>query len=179
MKNYQIIMESVSNATLKETTVPELKPDQVLIRNFYTVVSAGTERPIIHYREFRILPQVCYDLRFPVWSRNVGCEYDILIYAACWPASRRLVWDTLLRARALENQCYVCGVNRVGTDGNGVHYDGGSVVYSPKGERLASVADGHEGMATVRIDLESLHTFRQHFPVWKDADSFLITKNEG
>ncbi len=141
--------------------------------------SAGTERPIIHYREFRILPQVCYDLRFPVWSRNVGCEYDILIYAACWPASRRLVWDTLLRARALENQCYVCGVNRVGTDGNGVHYDGGSVVYSPKGERLASVADDHEGMATVRIDLESLHTFRQHFPVWKDADSFLITKNEG
>lgn len=136
----------------------------------------GIVRPVISYREFRILPQICYDLRFPVWSRNVGCEYDLLIYVACWPASRRLVWDTLLRARALENQCYVCGVNRVGVDGNGIRYDGGSVVYSPKGERLATVPDGHEGMSTVHLDLESLFVFRRHFPVWQDADKFFVEK---
>ncbi len=138
----------------------------------------GSERPIIHYREFRILPQICYDLRFPVWSRNVGCEYDLLIYVACWPASRRLVWDTLLRARALENQCYVCGVNRVGVDGNGIRYEGGSVVYSPKGERLATVPDGHEGTSTVSLDLDVLLAFRRHFPVWQDADRFVLGDNK-
>lgn len=136
--------------------------------------SPGRERTIIHFREFRILPQVCYDLRFPVWSRNVECEYDLLLYVACWPASRRHVWDTLLQARAIENQCYVCGVNRIGTDGNGIRYNGGSVVYSPKGERLASVPDEHEGISTIRLDLEGLHVFRRHFPVWQDADKFKI-----
>lgn len=134
----------------------------------------GTERPIIHYREFRILPQVCYDLRFPVWSRNVGCEYDLIIYVACWPTSRRHVWDTLLQARAIENQCYVCGVNRIGIDGNDIHYNGGSVVYSPKGERLTTIPNGHEGTFTIRLDIESLRVFRQHFPVWQDADTFTL-----
>lgn len=135
---------------------------------------AGTERPIIHYNGFRILPQICYDLRFPVWSRNVNNEYDLMIYVACWPEARREVWDVLLQARAFENQCYVCGVNRTGTDGNGLAYNGGSVVYSPKGERLASIPDGHEGIATVGIDLEVLRHFRQKFPVWEDADAFNI-----
>lgn len=79
--------------------------------------SAGDKRLIIPYRGWNICLLVCYDLRFPVWSRNVNNEYDLLIYVANWPVSRRLVWDTLLRARALENQCYVCGVNRIGTDG--------------------------------------------------------------
>lgn len=135
---------------------------------------AGTERPIIHYQGFRILPQICYDLRFPVWSRNVNDEYDVIIYVACWPESRRRVWDVLLQARALENQCYVCGVNRTGTDGNGIAHNGGSIVYSPKGERLASIPDGHEGMTTVHIDLEPLRLFRRKFPVREDADTFSI-----
>ena len=135
---------------------------------------AGTERPIICYRSFRILPQVCYDLRFPVWSRNANHEYDLIIYVASWPEARRRIWDVLLQARALENQCYVCGVNRTGTDGNGLTHNGGSIVYSPKGERLASVPDGHEGMATVSLDLEALRHFRQKFPVLEDADTFHI-----
>lgn len=135
---------------------------------------AGTERPIIHYQGFRILPQICYDLRFPVWSRNVNDEYDVIIYVACWPESRRRAWDVLLQARALENQCYVCGVNRTGTDGNGIAHNGGSIVYSPKGERLASIPDGHEGMTTVNIDLEPLRLFRRKFPVREDADTFSI-----
>lgn len=136
----------------------------------------GHERPVISYRDFRILPQVCYDLRFPVWSRNVDNGYDLAVYVASWPASRRQVWDVLLRARALENQCYVCGVNRTGIDGNDLLYDGGSVVYSPKGERLASLPDGHEGTATVDLDLASLQHFRKKFPVAADADPFVLQK---
>ena len=86
--------------------------------------SAGDERLIIPYRGWNICLLVCYDLRFPVWSRNVANQYDLLIYVANWPIPRRLAWDTLLRARALENQCYVCGVNRVGIDGYRLKYNG-------------------------------------------------------
>lgn len=138
--------------------------------------AAGSERPIIHYRGFRILPQVCYDLRFPVWSRNVGNEYDLALYVACWPSARRHVWDVLLQARAMENQCYVCGVNRTGTDGNRLAHDGGSALYSPKGERLASLPDGQEGRATVSIDLAPLQHLREKFPVAADADAFVLQK---
>ena len=92
----------------------------------------------------RIGLSICYDLRFPVWSRNVGNEYDLLIYVANWPIPRRLVWDTLLRARALENQCYVCGVNRVGIDGYQLTYNGGSRVYSAFGEEIGSFPDEKE-----------------------------------
>ena len=108
--------------------------------------SAGDKRLIIPYHGWNICLQVCYDLRFPVWSRNVGNEYDFLIYVANWLLSpRRLVWDTLLRARALENQCYVCGVNRVGTDGYQLSYNGGSKVYSAFGEEIGSIPDEKEG----------------------------------
>lgn len=134
--------------------------------------TAGRECPVIRYRGCRIQLLVCYDLRFPVWSRNVGNRYDLLVYVANWPASRRAVWDTLLRARALENQCYVCGVNRTGTDGNGLAYDGGTVIHSPYGKPLAAVADGREGSCTAALDLEALERFRQKFPVWMDADGF-------
>lgn len=98
--------------------------------------SAGNNKLIISYRGWNICLLVCYDLRFPVWSRNVNNEYDLLIYMASWPQARRLAWDTLLCARALENMCYVCGVNRIGVDGNKLIYNGGSVVFSPKGEPL-------------------------------------------
>ena len=137
--------------------------------------TAGDQRSVFSYRGWNILLLVCYDLRFPVWSRNAANEYDLLLYVANWPASRRKVWDVLLQARALENQSYVCGVNRIGTDQQKLPHNGGSVVYSPKGELLASVPDGEEGVATTTLDLPSLTSFREKFPVWKDADSFSIS----
>ena len=133
---------------------------------------AGDKRPIISYHGWNILLLVCYDLRFPVWSRNTSNEYDLLIYVANWPASRRKVWDILLQARALENMSYVCGVNRVGADNHGLLYDGGSVAYSPKGELLAGIPDNEEKIATITLDLSELKEFREKFPAWKDADSF-------
>ena len=136
--------------------------------------TAGSQRSVISYRGWNILLLVCYDLRFPVWSRNVNNEYDLLIYVANWPVPRRRVWDILLQARALENISYVCGVNRIGTDGNQMPYSGGSVIYSPKGDLLASVPDYEEGTATATLDLSVLREFRQKFPAWKDADAFSI-----
>ena len=105
---------------------------------------------------------------------DVNNEYDLLIYVANWPVPRRRVWDILLQARALENISYVCGVNRIGTDGNQIPYSGGSVIYSPKGDLLASVPDYEEGTATATLDLSVLREFRQKFPAWKDADAFSI-----
>ena len=136
--------------------------------------SSGINKLIISYRGWNICLLVCYDLRFPVWSRNVNNEYDLLIYVASWPQARRLAWDTLLCARALENMCYVCGVNRIGVDGNKLIYNGGSVVFSAKGEVLASVPDGEEGIETVSLSLISLQQLRDKFPVWKDADAFRL-----
>lgn len=136
--------------------------------------SAGNNKLIISYRGWNICLLVCYDLRFPVWSRNVNNEYDLLIYMASWPQARRLAWDTLLCARALENMCYVCGVNRIGVDGNKLIYNGGSVVFSAKGEVLASVPDGEEGIETFSLSLISLQQLRDKFPVWKDADAFRL-----
>jgi len=136
--------------------------------------SSGSKQITIPYLGWNIRLLICYDLRFPVWSRNINNEYDLLIYVANWPDARRMVWDTLLKARAFENQCFVCGVNRVGRDGYNLNYNGGSIVYSAKGEVLASVADGLSDTATATIDLTELRKFRDKFPVWKDADSFRI-----
>jgi predicted amidohydrolase len=134
---------------------------------------AGNERMIVHYRGWNIFPQVCYDLRFPVWSRNVQNAYDLLIYAANWPASRKNVWRTLLPARAMENMAYVCGVNRVGTDGKGYAYDGESMVCSPKGNKLVH-AGNRETVRTCLLKKDVLNAFRAKFPAWEDADSFVI-----
>lgn len=136
--------------------------------------TSGIQRPIISYRGWNILLLICYDLRFPVWSRNVNNEYDLVIYVASWPIPRRRVWEVLLEARAIENMSYVCGVNRVGTDGNNFSYNGGSFIFSPKGEKLTNVPDNEEGYATFSIDLTSLKRFREKFPAWKDADSFSL-----
>lgn len=136
--------------------------------------SAGNRQIIIPYHGWNICLQICYDLRFPVWSRNLNCGYDLLIYVANWPTLRRSAWDTLLRARAIENQSYVCGVNRIGTDGYNLDYDGGSILYSPLGEVLASIPDRQENIITATIDLISLQKQREKFPVWKDADNFNI-----
>lgn len=137
--------------------------------------SAGNERLTFSYRGWNICLLVCYDLRFPVWSRNVNNAYDLLIYVASWPASRRQAWDVLLQARAIENMSYVCGGNRVGTDGHGLIYDGGSALYSFKGELLAAIPNQKEGIVTASIDLPALQSFREKFPVWKDSDSFTLS----
>ena len=139
--------------------------------------TSGNQRTLIQYRGWNILLLVCYDLRFPVWSRNRNNEYDLLIYVANWPVPRRKVWDILLQARALENLSYVCGVNRIGRDGRNTPHDGGSAVYSPKGEVLAAIPDNEEGAATTALSLSSLQEFRLKFPVWKDADDFVISSD--
>lgn len=142
--------------------------------------TAGEERTIVEWRGVKFLLQVCYDLRFPCFSRNnLKLEtrnlkpkeplYDAIIYVANWPASRRKVWDVLLQARALENQCFVIGVNRVGDDPN-CHYDGGSAIIDAKGRILAQVPDNTAASATATLDMASLNTFRKKFPVLQDAD---------
>lgn len=132
----------------------------------------GTARKVFSLKGFRFLPQVCYDLRFPVFSRNRG-DYDVILYVANWPASRQQVWELLGRARAMENQCYVLGVNRTGTDGNGVASVGGSHVTDFKGRHMALLGK-EEGLLEVTLDLEPLKAFRRKFPAWEDADDFSL-----
>lgn len=138
--------------------------------------TCGTDRQVIEYSGIKIMPQICYDLRFPVWSRN-DTGYHLLIYVANWPASRRVVWDTLLRARAIENQCYCIGVNRVGADENPIDYDGGSAVYGPKGEEYLQMTD-KDTYAEVELSINELINFREKFGAYKDADEFEIKNRE-
>lgn len=133
---------------------------------------AGGQRKVFDFEGWRILPQVCYDLRFPVWNRNQD-DYDMAIYVANWPAARKDAWLTLLKARAIENQCYVVGVNRIGSDPN-VPYDGGTVVFSPKGEEVSQMVDEEWGIISANLNLDALNDFRKKFPVWKDRDSFSL-----
>ncbi len=128
----------------------------------------GQERVVVEFRGVRILLEVCYDLRFPVWSRNRG-DYDMILYVASWPTPRVSAWSALLVARAIENQCYVAGVNRVGED-PACKYCGSSVVIDPYGKVIASCEDGVECEATVEIDMNALEAFRKKFPVLNDAD---------
>jgi len=132
----------------------------------------GEARVIFKLREFRFLPQICYDLRFPVFSRNQN-DYDILFYAANWPAPRQTVWETLLKARAIENQAYVIGVNRSGRDGEGVDHLGGSCVVDPMG-RIEHSLGTEPGILNFTIELKKIREFREKFPVWKDADKFTL-----
>ena len=128
----------------------------------------GTERVIVEWKGVRILLEVCYDLRFPIWARNRG-DYDMILYVASWPTPRVEAWSALLVARAIENQCYVAGVNRVGTD-PACEYCGGSVIIDPYGKTIAACARGEECEATATIDMEKLEAFREKFPVLEDAD---------
>ena len=134
--------------------------------------SPGKSRTLIDFKGWKIFPQICYDLRFPVWSRNVF-SYDLMINVANWPASRSEVWKTLLKARAIENQCYVVAVNRVGTDGNKIVHSGDSLVVDPKGIKIYMAGD-REIIETVTIDLNRLHAFRDNFNTLKDMDHFTI-----
>ena len=131
--------------------------------------TAGEKPVIVQWKGVNIMLQVCYDLRFPCFSRNKPQIYDLLIYVASWPESRRMVWDTLLRARAIENQSYVVGVNRVGDD-PACHYNGGTTIISPYGKPLAEATDDTVSAIYAIIDLERLQAFRHKFPVLMDAD---------
>lgn len=133
--------------------------------------SSGNKRLMFQHKGFNICLLICYDLRFPVWARNIDNEYDLLIYVANWPEARAKVWNTLLEARAIENMCYVCGVNRVGTDGNKLVYKGDSKIINAKGQEISPIIK-EEGIETITISKNELDSFRNRFPVWKDADSF-------
>ncbi|AKH19215.1 amidohydrolase [Sedimenticola thiotaurini] len=131
---------------------------------------AGNERLLVNLNGWRICPLVCYDLRFPVWSRN-NSNFDLLLYVANWPEKRRLHWQKLLPARAIENLCYVAGLNRIGKDGNDVTYSGDSMVISPRGEELLN-AGSEAGLFTVQLSHEKLISYRETFPAHLDADYF-------
>ena len=149
---------------------------------YYT---AGNKRLIAQVKGWKINLQVCYDLRFPVWTRQASPltplpergeqepEYDLLLYVANWPERRSHAWKTLLCARAIENQCYVVGVNRVGKDGNDVYHSGNSMIIDPLGEVLYHMADD-EDIFTITLEKEHVEQVRTKFPFWKDADDFKI-----
>lgn len=133
--------------------------------------SPGQQRVVVAWRGWRILLQICFDLRFPVFARNRG-DYDAALYVACWPEARRWPWSQLLIARAIENQCYVVGVNRVGMDGLGVHYTGDSVALDPKGQAMASCKPASDCIAHATLDAAALIDFRAKFPVGMESDNF-------
>jgi predicted amidohydrolase len=144
--------------------------------------SAGNKRLIASVKGWKINLLVCYDLRFPVWARQQnnaeGAEYDLLIYVANWPERRSHAWKTLLQARAIENQSYVVGVNRVGKDGNDIYHSGDSMIVDPLGDVLYTKKD-EEDIFTITIDKQHLETTREKLPFLKDADEFhIITGNE-
>jgi omega-amidase len=134
----------------------------------------GDQPLVVTWRGWRVCPMICYDLRFPVWSRRrPDCDYDVLMYVASWPSARRHVWQTLLAARAIENLSYCIGVNRVGTDGNQLHYSGDSMAIGFTGETLVT-AGSDDGIVSVTLDGEALVRFRQQFPAHLDADEFSL-----
>ncbi len=138
--------------------------------DFFT---AGTERKIIEYKGCRFCLLICYDLRFPVWSRNrSGFDYDVLLYSANWPDIRIHYWDALLPARASENQCFLAAVNRVGNDHLNLHYNGHSVAYDTHLNPLVQFADDEQGTKIADFDLEALRHFRERSPLWRDGDLF-------
>jgi len=131
----------------------------------------GTERKQFEWRGWQVKPIVCYDVRFPEWCRNSRSNpYDLMLCVASWPAVRSDAWLTLLKARALENQCFVVGANRVGTDGNGLKHQGNSIVYGPKGEIVGQIPENSEAVATFELSFDELHDFRKKFPVLDSMD---------
>lgn len=146
--------------------------------------TAGQKRLIASVKGWKINLIVCYDLRFPVWARqspeaiaNNGPEYDLLVCVANWPERRSLAWKTLLQARAIENQCFVAAVNRVGADGNDIAHSGDSMVIDPLGEILFH-RQHDEAVQTITLQKEKLEEVRTRFPFWKDGDAFIISHGE-
>ncbi len=134
--------------------------------------SAGERQVQFELKGWRVRPLICYDLRFPVWSRSAQ-DTDLLLYTANWPGARRQHWNRLLPARAIENQCYVAAVNRIGTDGKGFAYTGDSQVLDFQGESLLNIG-GADGVFQVSLSADSLAAYRQKFPAYLDADTFEI-----
>lgn len=141
--------------------------------NEHKIFSPGSERLQVRFRGWNIAMIVCYDIRFPVWCRNVGNSYDLLLAVANWPMARVDAWNQLLKARAIENEAYVCGVNCKGTDDSGFVYDGSSMIVDFKGKDI-SVEDNKNGLLYASLSLEKLNSFRQKFPAWNDADKFKL-----
>ncbi len=145
--------------------------------NEHLVFAEGNKKMIRNFRGWKIRPLVCYDLRFPVWSRNrysssaEVLDYDLLIYVANWPAPRNDVWQTLLKARSMENQCYTIGLNRTGSDGEGITYNGQSSVFDFKGKAINEISS-NQAIQTVELNMEQLISFRKKFPAFLDGDSF-------
>jgi omega-amidase len=136
--------------------------------------TAGNKRLIASVKGWKINLQICYDLRFPVWSRqSEPNEYDVLLYVANWPERRSHAWKTLLTARAIENQCYTIGVNRVGKDGNDIYHSGNSMVVGPLGEVLYHCQD-NEDIFHIGLEKTDITHTREKFPFLKDADDFTI-----
>ena len=145
-------------------------------------IERGEEPLIVELKGWKIKPMVCYDIRFPVWSRNGyhegAFDYDLGIYLANFPSSRIFVWDTLLMARAIENQAYFIGVNRIGDDPEGVHYSGDSQIINPKGEVICMTRSDVEAVVPFTLDYDRLQNFREKFPVGKDWDSFRLLSSD-
>lgn len=144
----------------------------------YRIFAGGSRKKIIRFKGWKILPLVCYDLRFPVWSKNTYMKgeygYDLLFYLSNWPDNRSHAWRSLLVARAIENQSYVAGVNRVGTDGFGTWHSGGSLVADAKGRILAEAGNGVISVETVSLNAGDLKLFRDSFTVGMDWDQFTL-----
>ena len=143
----------------------------------HDVYTAGRQNVLVELKGWKVRPFICYDLRFPAWTRNIGNDYDLSLYIANWPAARSNHWKILLRARAIENQAYVVGVNRVGTDGSGIYHSGDSSVIDPAGNIVFQTAHSH-CVKTVRLRKEVLQDFRSSFPAWKDSDPFQLQSKE-
>jgi predicted amidohydrolase len=142
----------------------------------HEVYQAGAELQVFEIKGWRVCPMVCYDLRFPVWSRNGLGEggrlaYDLLVYVANWPERRVAHWKALLQARAIENQSFVAGVNRVGRDGNDIQYSGDSMIFDALGN-VVKHDTGNECLLTARLEWDALADYREKFPAWMDADQF-------
>ena len=145
--------------------------------------TAGQKNITTRIKNWRIRPLICYDLRFPVWSRNhykklsteaVEAQYDVLVYVANWPEVRNYPWKQLLIARAIENQCYVVGVNRIGPDGNGIMHSGDSMVINPRGEIISQTKSYEKSVETISLSRPYLDDFRHNFPAGLDADNFTL-----
>ncbi|MBL7178598.1 MAG: amidohydrolase [Pseudomonadota bacterium] len=137
------------------------------------VYSAGDKTVTVDLQGWKIRPFICYDLRFPAWTRNISNRFDMAIFVANWPERRALHWKALLLARAIENQCYVIGVNRVGTDGNGLTYRGDSSIIDPAGKILFQ-KEYKDCMYTAVLSHNELRAYRESFPAWMDADTDLV-----
>lgn len=137
------------------------------------IYKAGTDSAVFNYKGWRICPRICYDLRFPVWSRNTE-DYDLLLYVANWPAPRIAAWDTLLQARAIENMSYCVGVNRVGIDPKGNTYPGHTAAYTALGEAISDDLQSNEGLVTAVLDRDSLQSIRKQLRFLADRDEFVL-----